>query len=112
MDIKEKIRQLPNSPGVYFLKGEDGEVLYIGKSSCLRKRVSSYFRPQRKARAERLKAMAEKIEAAGGKIYLKAPIEEILIENCNGWEVCTIGRNHSSGGFRCGLDGLVNQLGR
>jgi protoporphyrinogen oxidase len=28
-----------------------------------------------------IKAMAEKIEATGGQIYLKAPIEEIIIEN-------------------------------
>ena len=62
MDIKEKIKELPNSPGVYFLKGENGEVLYIGKSSNLRKRVSSYFRPQRRVRAERLEAMVGRIE--------------------------------------------------
>ena len=44
VDIKEKLRNLPASPGVYIMKGGKGEVLYIGKAKSLRSRVGSYFR--------------------------------------------------------------------
>jgi len=48
VDYKEKIKALPNSPGVYLMKDSKGIVLYVGKSGNLRRRVSSYFRPRRK----------------------------------------------------------------
>lgn len=44
MDIKEKVKKLPNSPGVYLMKNASGEVIYIGKAASLKKRVGSYFR--------------------------------------------------------------------
>jgi len=43
MDLHEKLRSLPDAPGVYLFKGAGGEVLYIGKAVSLRKRVQSYF---------------------------------------------------------------------
>ena len=43
MDLQEKIRNLPDAPGVYFFKDAGGEVLYIGKAVSLRKRVQSYL---------------------------------------------------------------------
>ncbi len=43
MDLHEKIRQLPTSPGVYLYKNAAGEVIYIGKAKSLRARVRSYF---------------------------------------------------------------------
>ncbi len=42
--ITDRIKKLPQNPGVYFFKGAGGEVLYIGKATNLRSRVSSYFR--------------------------------------------------------------------
>ncbi|MFH1713184.1 MAG: GIY-YIG nuclease family protein [Candidatus Jacksonbacteria bacterium] len=33
----------PNSPGVYLMKNAYGQIIYIGKASSLKKRVSSYF---------------------------------------------------------------------
>ncbi len=43
MDLQEKIRSLPDAPGVYLFKDDRGEHLYIGKALSLRKRVQSYF---------------------------------------------------------------------
>ncbi|GIW77326.1 MAG: UvrABC system protein C [Phycisphaerae bacterium] len=43
-----KARQLPRTPGVYLMKDDKGRVIYVGKSACLRDRVSSYFQPSTK----------------------------------------------------------------
>ncbi len=41
--IREKIRQFPAGPGLYFMKDENDLVLYIGKAKNLRSRAASYF---------------------------------------------------------------------
>ncbi len=38
-----KIKELPNSPGVYQYFDKDGKLLYVGKAKNLKKRVKSYF---------------------------------------------------------------------
>jgi excinuclease ABC subunit C len=43
MDLLQKIRTLPTSPGVYLYKNADGQVIYVGKAINLRSRVRSYF---------------------------------------------------------------------
>src|SRR5271157_4978825 len=43
MDLHQKIRTLPTSPGVYLYKSADGEVIYVGKANSLRASVRSYF---------------------------------------------------------------------
>ncbi len=44
MDIKAKIKTLPQSSGVYLFKDTDGTIIYIDKAVNIRKRVESYFR--------------------------------------------------------------------
>lgn len=41
--IKEKLRRLPESPGVYLMKNADGEIIYVGKAKVLKNRVRQYF---------------------------------------------------------------------
>ena len=43
MDLHQKIRTLPTSPGVYLYKNADGLIIYVGKANNLRSRVRSYF---------------------------------------------------------------------
>jgi excinuclease ABC subunit C len=38
-----KVREFPQSPGVYLMKDRAGRVIYIGKAKNLRARASSYF---------------------------------------------------------------------
>ena len=40
---REFLSSLPRSPGVYLMKDEAGNVIYVGKTKDLRARVSSYF---------------------------------------------------------------------
>ncbi|QCI29216.1 excinuclease ABC subunit UvrC [Caminibacter pacificus] len=40
----EKVRSLPDKPGIYQYFDENGKLLYIGKAKSLKKRVKSYFR--------------------------------------------------------------------
>jgi len=41
--LKDIIKSLPESPGVYFFYGADGSPLYIGKSINIKERVLSHF---------------------------------------------------------------------
>lgn len=42
-NIKHKIKQIPELPGIYKMLDFAGNVIYVGKSKCLKKRVQSYF---------------------------------------------------------------------
>jgi excinuclease ABC subunit C len=44
-EIKQKLNELPDSPGVYLMKDRKGSVIYVGKASSLKKRIRSYFTP-------------------------------------------------------------------
>ena len=43
MNLKEKIDNLPKTPGIYMMKDKYGDVIYVGKSKKLKERVNSYF---------------------------------------------------------------------
>ena len=40
--IKDKLKSIPETPGVYRMLGEKDEVLYVGKAKNLRKRLTNY----------------------------------------------------------------------
>jgi len=42
-DIKNKIKDIPLSPGVYHFLDENGLVLYVGKAKNLRNRIKQYY---------------------------------------------------------------------
>jgi excinuclease ABC subunit C len=42
-NIKEKLKKLSKTPGVYIFKDKSEEILYIGKATNLKSRVGSYF---------------------------------------------------------------------
>jgi excinuclease ABC subunit C len=49
VNLKEKVRRLPDTPGVYLMKDRLGRIIYVGKARSLKKRVSSYFQRGRAA---------------------------------------------------------------
>ncbi len=44
MDMKEKLKLIPNLPGSYQMVDKNGVIIYIGKAKDLKKRVNSYFK--------------------------------------------------------------------
>ena len=61
---KEKIKYIPEMPGVYLMKDRKGTILYVGKAASLKKRVSSYFQPS-SGHSERIRLMVERIADVG-----------------------------------------------
>lgn len=61
---KEKIakKKLPDAPGVYFFLGARKEILYIGRATSLKNRISSYFAPD--LLLKRSKLIANMVEEA------------------------------------------------
>lgn len=43
MDFKAKLKDVPETPGVYMMLDGDGEIIYVGKAKNLRARLKQYF---------------------------------------------------------------------
>lgn len=43
IDLSEKLKSLPLTPGVYLMKDGLGHIIYVGKAKQLKRRVKSYF---------------------------------------------------------------------
>jgi len=41
--LEQKIKNAPRSPGVYLMKGAEGQILYVGKARDIRSRIRAYF---------------------------------------------------------------------
>src|SRR5438105_11846274 len=41
--LKERLKALPDSPGVYLMRDAPGRAIYVGKALSLRNRVPNYF---------------------------------------------------------------------
>ena len=78
-NLKEKIKDIPECPGCYIWKNKDGEILYIGKSKSLRKRVSQYIRrPEQKE--GKLAILAQRVTDVE---YITTPTEtDALLLEC------------------------------
>jgi len=60
--LKEKVRRLPDGPGVYLMKDRLGRILYVGKAKSLKRRVASYFQPSRSfVQQPKIRALVEMI---------------------------------------------------
>lgn len=59
---KKLYKDLPDTPGVYLMRGASGELLYVGKAANLKRRVSSYFLRPHDSRLERLVALIRHID--------------------------------------------------
>ena len=72
----EAVAALPHAPGVYLMRNERGDLLYIGKARRLRERVSSYFTASVKAKTAELVSHVYKIETRPARSPLEAALDE------------------------------------
>lgn len=77
--LKDKIKNLPDNPGVYRFLNEKGKIIYIGKAKNLKKRVTSYFVGGRK-HSYRIHHMVDRIKDIAFTIT-NSEIEALLLEN-------------------------------
>lgn len=73
---KSTYKNLPETPGVYLMRGVNGKILYVGKAGNLRRRVSSYFVKANEARIEKLISEIKKIDCLKTDSALEALILE------------------------------------
>ena len=78
--IEEKLKTLPDSPGVYLMKNSEGKIIYVGKAKILKNRVRQYFQAN-KNHSVKVKAMVAKI--ADFETIITASEVEALILECN-----------------------------
>lgn len=57
--LEAKLKSLPRSPGVYFHKAKDGEIIYVGKAAVLKNRVRQYFQESRSRDNKTMALVAE-----------------------------------------------------
>ncbi len=74
-EIRERIKEFPTGPGLYFMKGPNDAVLYIGKAKNLRSRVASYFQPGSNLEASRGPYIVEMVNRVHTVDYLEAQSE-------------------------------------
>lgn len=43
-DFEQKLKTLPENPGVYIMRNVNGEIIYVGKAKVLKNRVRQYFK--------------------------------------------------------------------
>ncbi len=58
--LENRLKEIPPEPGVYFMKGSNEDILYIGKSKKLRSRVRSYFRDSQRL-SDRIAMMVRQV---------------------------------------------------
>lgn len=61
--IEQKLKTLPDNPGVYLMKNSNGKIIYVGKAVVLKNRVRQYFRKTDKtARIENMVSLIDDFE--------------------------------------------------
>ena len=79
MDLQHKLSNLPTAPGVYVMRNEAGEVIYVGKAVNLRNRVRSYFQKSA-AHPLKVRVMVEHIHDLE-IIVTDSEVEALILEN-------------------------------
>ena len=76
---ENKLKALPDAPGVYLMKDAQGDVIYVGKAAALRSRVRSYFQSP-DGQHQRTQALVAEI-ADFDVIQTATEVEAFLLED-------------------------------
>ncbi|MCH5166057.1 MAG: excinuclease ABC subunit UvrC [Clostridiales bacterium] len=77
-NIAEKLKDLPDTPGVYIMRDVNGQVIYVGKAVVLKNRVRQYFRNTEKP--VKVQAMVDNI-ADFDYIITRTEKDALALEN-------------------------------
>ena len=76
--VAEKLKLLPDSPGVYIMKDARGKIIYVGKAIVLKNRVRQYFQSSRN-QAPKVRAMVSHV-ADFETIMTANEVESLILE--------------------------------
>ncbi len=79
ISIKERVKSLPQLPGVYQFYNKEGVIIYIGKAKNLRSRVSQYFN-SKEGFSRKTEAMVSKIDNLRHTV-VESEEDAFLLEN-------------------------------
>ena len=80
-DIREELKKLPASPGVYLMRDSRDEIIYVGKAVSLKNRVPQYFQSSRvRRRGPKIEQMVERISRFE-YIVTDTEMEALVLEN-------------------------------
>lgn len=77
--LADKLKRLPDQPGVYLMKNAAGEIIYVGKAASLRNRVRSYFQSSR-GHSPKVQVLVDNI-ADFEYIVVDSPVEALILES-------------------------------
>ena len=78
-DIPEELKKLPHSPGVYLMKNNLDQIIYVGKANVLKNRVSQYFQKSR-GHSPKVLRMVENISSFE-YIVTGSELEALILES-------------------------------
>ncbi|SHG93063.1 Excinuclease ABC subunit C [Anaerosphaera aminiphila DSM 21120] len=78
-DLEDRLKQLPDFPGVYIMKDKNDNIIYVGKAKSLRKRVRQYFGSYGNSSAK-VKAMVSNIDDFE-YIIVENEVESLILES-------------------------------
>ncbi len=78
-DIQEELKKLPNCPGVYIMRDDKDNIIYVGKAINLHSRVRSYFRKNigRGPQIDKMVTLISRFEY----IVTDSELEALVLEN-------------------------------
>ncbi len=77
-NIRHKLALLPDQPGCYLMKNDEGKIIYVGKAKVLKNRVRSYFTGSHNGKTQKLVSEIRDFE-----YIVTASNTESLILECN-----------------------------
>lgn len=78
-DVQEELKKLPNCPGVYIMRDDKDNIIYVGKAINLHSRVRSYFRKNigRGPQIDKMVTLISRFEY----IVTDSELEALVLEN-------------------------------
>lgn len=78
-ELKEKLKELPDLPGVYIMRDKEDDIIYVGKAISLKKRVRQYF-DNNKNKGAKVLAMVSHIDHFE-YIIVENEVEALVLES-------------------------------